>query len=54
MGGLGRTGTIAAMLLVEFGSKPGDAITAVRAARAGAIETVEQENFVRSRKPLEL
>ncbi len=45
-GGLGRTGTIAARLLVELGSAPADAIARVREARAGAIETREQEAFV--------
>ena len=34
-GGLGRTGTIAARLLVEMGSDPEDAIKAVRKARPG-------------------
>ena len=45
-GGLGRTGTVAARLLVEFGMKPKDAIKAVRKARPGAIETREQEKYV--------
>ncbi len=52
MGGLGRTGMIAAMLLVEFGSKPDDAIKTIRSARPSTIETAEQENFIRSRKPV--
>jgi ADP-ribosyl-[dinitrogen reductase] hydrolase len=46
--GLGRTGTIAAKLLVALGQSPDDAIAAVRAARPGTIETPEQEAFVRS------
>jgi ADP-ribosyl-[dinitrogen reductase] hydrolase len=46
-GGLGRTGTIAAMLLVEFGVDAEEAIGAVRAARPGAIENEAQENYVR-------
>jgi ADP-ribosyl-[dinitrogen reductase] hydrolase len=46
-GGLGRTGTIAARLLVELGNEPGVAIDAVRAARPGAIETTSQEDYVR-------
>ena len=46
-GGLGRSGTIAARLLVELGWTPSDAIQAVRAARPGAIETGRQEQHVR-------
>ena len=45
-GGLGRTGLIAARLLVEFGMEPRDAIRRVRAARPGAIQTREQEEYV--------
>jgi ADP-ribosyl-[dinitrogen reductase] hydrolase len=45
-GGLGRTGTIAARLLVELGHSPRKAINTVREARTGAIETVEQEQHV--------
>jgi protein-tyrosine phosphatase len=41
--GLGRTGTIAARLLVEFGEDPLNAIHLVRIARPGAVQTVEQE-----------
>ena len=47
LGGLGRTGTIAARLLVEFGAAPAEAIKAVRAARSGSIETTEQEQYVK-------
>ena len=46
-GGLGRSGTIAARLLVELGWSPPDAIAAVRAQRQGAIETPAQERYVR-------
>ncbi|MFC7738150.1 hypothetical protein ACFQX4_20480 [Roseomonas sp. GCM10028921] len=46
-GGLGRTGTVAARLLVEAGMAPGAAIAAVRAARAGTIESRTQEAYVR-------
>jgi protein-tyrosine phosphatase len=46
--GLGRAGTIAARLLVEFGVAPRDAINRVRAARPGAIETPDQERYVLS------
>ncbi|NCF80579.1 MAG: hypothetical protein GWP74_03115 [Proteobacteria bacterium] len=45
-GGKGRTGTIAARLLVELGTAPALAIEHVRAARPGSIETREQEEFV--------
>lgn len=47
-GGLGRTGTVAARLLVELGMNPDDAMTAVRAARPGTIETAAQEAHVRA------
>jgi ADP-ribosyl-[dinitrogen reductase] hydrolase len=46
-GGLGRTGTIAARLLIELGLQPETAIRAVRAARQGTIETGGQEAYVR-------
>jgi len=46
-GGLGRTGTIAARLLVELGEEPESAIARVRAARHQSIETREQEEHVR-------
>ncbi len=45
-GGLGRAGTVAACLLVEFGVAPSEAIRQVRIARPGAIETSEQERYV--------
>jgi ADP-ribosyl-[dinitrogen reductase] hydrolase len=48
-GGLGRAGMIAARLLVELGMDPAEAIARVRAVRPGAIETREQERFVRER-----
>jgi ADP-ribosyl-[dinitrogen reductase] hydrolase len=44
--GLGRTGTIAARLLVEHGAMPPDAIAAVRTVRPGSLETAEQEAYV--------
>ena len=47
-GGLGRAGTIAARLLIELGMEPKKAIATVRAARPGAIETSQQEEFVLS------
>ena len=45
-GGIGRTGTIAAKLLVEFGFKPSDAVALVRKTRPGTIETTAQEQYV--------
>ena len=46
-GGLGRTGTLAARLLIARGLEPEAAIREVRAARPGAIETEEQEEYLR-------
>jgi len=46
-GGLGRTGTVAAQLLVELGEEPEAAMRTVREARPGAIETASQEAYVR-------
>lgn len=45
-GGIGRTGTIAARLLVEFGFKPSHAVALVRQTRPGTIETAAQEQYV--------
>ena len=45
-GGLGRAGTVAARLLVELGVPAVEAIRRVRAARPGAIETIEQQQYV--------
>jgi protein-tyrosine phosphatase len=48
MGGVGRTGTVAACALVEAGLDPDEAIAAVREARhPGAVETAAQQAFVR-------
>ena len=49
-GGIGRAGTIAACLLVEFGMDPDRAIDEVRRVRRGAIETPNQERYVRSHR----
>jgi protein-tyrosine phosphatase/nicotinamidase-related amidase/aminoglycoside phosphotransferase (APT) family kinase protein len=47
MGGLGRSGTVAACSLVAAGLSPDRAIAAVRTARGPrALETVRQEDFV--------
>ncbi len=45
-GGIGRTGLVAALILVERGWSGEDAIRHVRAARPGAIETRAQERYV--------
>ena len=47
-GGLGRTGLVAALLLIEHGTDPDTAIRRVRGARPGAIETERQEAYVRA------
>jgi len=44
--GLGRTGVVAARLLVEFGMPPLQALIAVRRARAGTVQTTLQEQYV--------
>jgi ADP-ribosyl-[dinitrogen reductase] hydrolase len=44
--GLGRTGMIAARLLVEFGMTPLEALNAVRRERPGTVETLLQERYV--------
>ncbi len=51
-GGLGRTGTVAGRLLVEFGDEPETAIKKIRASRQGCIETVAQENYVENCRPI--
>ena len=48
-GGLGRAGTIAALMLAERGWSASQAISDVRAIRPGAIETPEQEHWLTSR-----
>lgn len=44
--GLGRTGTVAARLLIDFGASPAQAIETVRRARPGTIESTAQENHL--------
>lgn len=51
MGGLGRTGVVAAMLLIEAGYSANQAIKAVRSSRPHTIETSAQEDFVRNYAP---
>jgi len=50
-GGLGRTGLVAALLLIEHGVDPESAIGQVRKARPGAIETERQEAYVLAYRP---
>jgi len=47
MGGLGRSGTIAACALVHYGLKPDDAVKIVRTVRPGTLETDQQVEFVK-------
>lgn len=47
-GGLGRTGTIAARLLIELGWDSEEVIDTIRQLRPGAIETRTQETYVQS------
>ncbi|MGC3965151.1 MAG: cyclin-dependent kinase inhibitor 3 family protein [Rhodocyclaceae bacterium] len=51
LGGRGRTGTVAARLLIESGMDAEEAIRKVREAREGAIETREQEIYLRALRP---
>ena len=51
MGGLGRTGTVAALLCKDAGMSSAEAIALVRQTRPGAIETREQERFVEAYQP---
>ena len=44
--GLGRTGTVASLILMNYGMSARDAISAVRAARPGSIETLSQEHYL--------
>ena len=46
-GGLGRSGLVAARMLVELGVEAGEAIRRVRLARPGAVEMLEQEQYIR-------
>lgn len=44
--GLGRTGTVASLILMQYGFSPHEAMRAVRAVRPGSIETLSQENYL--------
>ncbi|MFW3145754.1 MAG: dual specificity protein phosphatase family protein [Thermoplasmatota archaeon] len=45
--GIGRTGTVIALYLVEHGMEPEKAISLVREKRGGSIQTMPQEMMVR-------
>ncbi len=45
-GGLGRTGLLAARMLVELGLSPDKAVDAARVARPRSIETYAQEHYI--------
>ena len=47
-GGLGRAGTVAALILIERGSSASAAIQDVRSVRSGAIETSAQEGWLKN------
>lgn len=51
-GGRGRSGLVAARLLIELGVSNADAFAAVRAAQPLAMETTVQEDHVRGYKPV--
>ena len=51
-GGLGRSGTIAALLLIELGIPNHKAIIQVRQARPGAIDIADQEKYILQYSPL--
>lgn len=44
--GLGRTGTVASLILMNYGMSVRDAIRTVRAVRPGSIETLSQEHYL--------
>lgn len=45
-GGIGRAGTIASRLMIEFGHTPEEALHLVRSVRPSAVETTSQERYV--------
>ena len=44
--GLGRTGTVAALILMQYGFSARDAMQQVRAARPGSVQSFEQEFYL--------
>lgn len=51
-GGLGRAGTVAALLLMDQGIGWQEAMALVRSVRPGAVETNEQEKYIADYAPL--
>lgn len=51
-GGLGRSGTVVARLLIDLGETPATALARVRRAQPSAVESVEQERYVLACRPL--
>jgi ADP-ribosyl-[dinitrogen reductase] hydrolase len=45
-GGLGRSGTVVARLLIELGEEPRIALERVRRVQPSAVESIEQERYV--------
>ncbi|MBA1146938.1 dual specificity protein phosphatase family protein [Ectothiorhodospiraceae bacterium WFHF3C12] len=50
LAGLGRTGTVAARILIELGYAPDEAVASVRAVRPGAIQSHDQLDYVMNRR----
>lgn len=50
LAGLGRTGTVAARILVELGHGPGEAVSRVREARPGSIQSEAQLDYILRRR----
>ncbi len=50
-GGIGRTGTILGLLLIELGCTPAEAVQRVRVMKRECIDQGRQEAFVRAWKP---
>jgi protein-tyrosine phosphatase len=50
-GGIGRTGTILGLLLIELGCTPAEAVQRVRVMKRECIDQGRQEEFVRAWKP---
>lgn len=51
-GGLGRAGTVAALLAIELGEPPATAVAFVRGVRQGTIETGPQQAYVEAYRPV--
>jgi hypothetical protein len=47
--GLGRTGTVAALILMQYGFGARAAMQRVREARPGSVQSIEQEYYLRGR-----